>query len=141
MGNDSWKKRIQDNKKIYKIWVTFASVLTIISAILIFVVKRGQPEKQNIKTFVFSLIITLICGYYLSKFAGTILDETKNGRVYKPAGDLRGKHSVLVDLIGISAFVSFIGVWWSKACLIYLVIPAYVIKYYVGMVLGWLRYK
>lgn len=141
MGNDSWKKRIQDNRKIFKTWAAFSTILTSIAATLIFIVRKDEPERQNIKTFIFSLIITSTCLYFLLKYAGTVRDETKQGIVYKPRGDLRGKHAAIVDLMGISAIVSLIGVWWSKACIIYIIIPIYVVKHYIGMVLSWLRYK
>jgi hypothetical protein len=42
-------------------------------------------------------------------------------------GDLAGRTQSLTDIIGISLFVMFVGIWWEKAALFYLVIPVYLL--------------
>lgn len=140
MANQSMMNRIKENKRIFKIWASIAAVVWLISTILIFVVKRNTPEKQNIKTYWVSVIVLCFSIYSIFN-AIKVTKEPGETKKFTTKGDLRGRHSIYIDLLGVSLAVMFIGVWWDKASLVFLVIPGYLLYYVVEKTLQWLRYQ
>ena len=135
MAGDSQKKLIQSNNRIFRIWVVIGLVVTSFSAFMIFYVKRGDPKKQNTATFYSGLACSLL-GYVMTFNS---IRVRKEGNKYVTGGNLAGRNTHLLDVIGVGLIVQFIGIWWDKAAYFFLLIPAFIVYTFVKKVLNWLH--
>lgn len=133
--------RIRTNEKIFGIWAAIASVVTIISMFCIFYLRRNNPAKQNIKTFGFATIVAFGCVIAIKRAIRVQSVVEGNSKKYVTQGDLKGRHAILIDLLGVSMFVQILAIWWSKATVFYLVVPGYIIYFFSKKLVQWLHYS
>jgi hypothetical protein len=134
MANDSQKSIIAQNRKVLRIWIVISVIVTLISAFVIFFLKRGKPQTQNIKTFFAGLALT-ITGFVLVFRAIRVYGSGKN---IMTKGDLSGNSKQLLDVIGVGLVVEFVGIWWSQAAFLFFLIPAFIIYELLKKLSGWL---
>lgn len=134
MANDSQKKLIQNNQRIFKIWVVIGILVSSFSAFMIFYMKRDDPKKQNTATFYSGLCCSLI-GYVLA-FRSTRV--RKEGKQYVARGNLSGRDGHLLDVVGVGLIVQFVGIWWDQAAYFFILIPGFIVYTFVRKVLNWL---
>ena len=136
MANEAMKKRIKENKKILLIWSIVSLIFCSLSAFLIFYKRKNTPKLQNKNTFYFGLTVMLI-GFFLAIRSIRVMKDKNNQFV--TTGNLKEHGAILIDLIGISLLVQFVGVWWSKASWILLIVPVYVVYNFVKKLVSWLQ--
>lgn len=134
------KERIKDNNKIFRIWACIFVVVTSIVAFSVFYLRRGNPAKQNFKTFGFATIVGIGCLVAIFRAIAVKSVVENNSKKFVTSGDLRGRHAILIDLLGVSMFVQILAIWWSKATVFYLVVPGYIIFFYGKKLTQWLHY-
>lgn len=137
MSNDSQLKVIKSNKKIFRFWLIFSIVISLIPTFVIFYLRRDNPALQNANTF-YTGLITVFIGFLL------ILNRIRvrgHGKSVSTRGDL-SKNSwdkALIDLVGIGLLIEVLSIWWDKASYLLLLIPFYLIIMLIKKVMSLAR--
>lgn len=112
-------------------------IITAISALWVFVVRRGNPEKQNTATFYSGLACVIFGLVMIYNNIRTFKD--KEGQ-YVCRGSLGepGWTRSLLDLVGVGLAVEFFGMWWENAAYLFIAIPVFIIYSFIMKVRRWL---
>jgi hypothetical protein len=137
MANTNAKTRIKDNMSIFKAWATIAAIVALITGFVVFYVRRNTPEKQHTISYSIGFIGAIACLVTIRNSIKVTKDE--NGKI-TTSGDLRGRHSIFIDLLGVCMLCQILSVWTKYALLSFLVIPIYLIYWAIKKLLQWLHY-
>ncbi|KAH0794949.1 hypothetical protein GPJ56_001135 [Histomonas meleagridis] len=134
MSNDSQRKIINSNKKIFRTWLIIAAIISAIPIFVIFYLKRDNPEAQNTRTFYTGLITTVVA-FLLILNRIRVIGRGKN--MYT-RGDLSRNvwDKALIDLVGIGLLIEILAIWWEKASFLLIIIPVYFIYLLIKKIFG-----
>lgn len=134
MSNDSQLKVIKSNKKIFRFWLIFAIVLSLIPTFVIFYLRKDKPDLQNTNTF-YTGLVTVIIAFMMILSRIRVSGRGKN---VSTKGDL-SKNSwdkALIDLVGIGVLIEVLSIWWDKASYLLILIPVYLVYILIKKVMA-----
>jgi hypothetical protein len=155
MANASRKKIRQKNTQVLRIWVVGAALSILLSALAVFVfkVKRAPPPKRphvrgqprvEIKppreiAFWSGLIVAVI-------FLGLVYNRIRYRKGEDDTGplpELSGPTknfwlAFYLDVVGIALMVMIVGIWWTRAYLLFWLVLVFIIYTCVRKLFGWL---
>ena len=138
MANANMMKRIKYNKSRFNFWAIVALVVSLITGFVVFYVRRNNPTKQHPYVYSIALIVAIVCLFLLWK---AIAVKRDNDGKLVTEGDLKGRHAIFIDLLGISLFAMILSTFWKYALLVYLAVPIYIICFFGKKILNWLHYS
>ena len=136
MAGNSQKKLVKDNQFFFKLWLGITLAVDAFAAFMIFYIYKDSPEKQNIKTFEAGVVGEIICIVYAWRYTRVKYDPEK--KQVSAKGDLR--KSPILDALGVSMIVVFIGIWWCKASWIFILFPIMFLFTLLQKLLGFLKF-
>ena len=131
------KTRIKSNQTLFRNWTLFALIVAVITGFVVFYLHRDYKSNVYKVSWIIALIVDLVCVYVLKKAIAVTQD--KDGK-YQTSGDLRGRHSIFIDLLGLSAVVMILSTFWRFSLLFYLAIPIYILTWVSKKTVQWLHY-
>ena len=137
MANQNMMKRIKYNKSRFNFWAVVALVVSLITGFVVFYVRKNDPQKQHTVSYVIALIVAAVSLYVLWRAIAVKRDS--EGKLYTE-GDIKGRHSIFIDLLGISLFAMILAIFTKYALLVYLSVPIYVVVFFGRKILNWLHY-
>ena len=137
MANQNMMKRIKSNQNIFKGWAIVALVISLITGFVVFYVHRNNPPKQHSVSYILALIVGIGCLAIIKYSIRVTRDD--EGKL-ATTGDLRGRHAIFIDLLGISLLAMILSTFWKYALLAYLSVPIYIVCWIGKKIVQWLHY-
>jgi hypothetical protein len=154
MANAALKKVRYKNKQVFLIWIIASIVTTIIAALFSFVFKVGRappPPKPRIRGQKVEVFRPRTEAPFWSGLSAAVigLALVYNRIRYRPrvseverVPELSGRKknfwlAFYLDVVGIGLIVEFTGIWWRRACLLFWLVPMFIVYTVIRRMLGW----